>query len=190
GEGFSLTHLFLDERRRVLASVTRAMLGKHEETYQRIWEENRKLVHYLRQADAPIPEALRLVAGHVLAQALLEELARFDAAGAEGPLPARLFELAGEATALGLALDLAEGKPAATRMVTRALEAVAAAPGEERVAEALARIEGANRLGLRYGLWAAQNRFFEIWNRHRDAHARLAPLGAVLGFRPGEGTPA
>jgi alpha-amylase/alpha-mannosidase (GH57 family) len=183
GEGFSLTDLFLDERRRVLASVTRAMLDKHEETYRRIWEENRKLVHYLRQADAPIPEALALVARYVLSQQLLAEPARFEEAGGAGPLPDRLFELAGEATALGLTLDLAEGKPAATRMVARALDAVAESLTDAHVAAALALIEGAHRLGLRYGRWAAQNRFFEIWKRHGEARARLAPLGAVLGFR-------
>ena len=190
GEGFSLTDLFLDERRRVLASVTRATLDKYEETYRRIWEENRKLVHYLRQADAPIPEALALVARHVLSQELLGELDRFEFAGDAGPLPARLFDLAGEATALGLTLDLADGKAATTRMVARALDAVADAPTPERVAEALALIEGANRLGLRYALWAAQNRFFEIWNRQTEARGRLQPLGAVLGFRRGDGAPA
>jgi hypothetical protein len=186
GEGFSLTDLFLDERRRVLASVTRAMLERHEETYRRNWEETRKLVHYLRQADAPIPEALALVARHVLGQELLAELARFEAGGAAGPLPARLFELAGEATALGLTLDLDDGKPASARMVARALETVAETPTAARVTEALALIEGANRLGLRYARWAAQNRFFELWGRHPAAHPRLAALGAALDFRLGE----
>jgi hypothetical protein len=186
GDGFSLTDLFLDERRRVLASVTRATLDKHEETYRRIWEENRKLVHYLRQADAPIPEALALIARHVLGEALLDELRRFEAAGGVSPLPDRLFELAGEAAALGLTLELGEAKPESVRMVQRALAAVAASPTQARIDEALAFVEGANRLGLRYGLWAAQNRFFEIWNRHPDARARLAALGGALGFRLGE----
>jgi hypothetical protein len=186
GQGFSLTDLFLDERRRVLTSVTRATLDRYEETYRRIWEENRKLVHYLRQADAPIPEPLALVARHVLSQEVLAELGRFDATGAFGRLPDRLFELAGEATSLGLTLDLADGKAPTMRMVTRALNAVAETPTPERVTEALDLIEGAHRLGLRYGRWAAQNRFFEIWNRHADAHAHLQPLGAALGFRLGD----
>jgi hypothetical protein len=68
-------------------------------------------------------------------------------------------------------------------MVARALDAVAESLTDVHVAAALALIEGAHRLGLRYGRWAAQNRFFEIWKRHREARARLAPLGAVLGFR-------
>jgi hypothetical protein len=93
-----------------------------------------------------------------------------------------VFELAGEATALGLTLNLDAGKPIGVRLVRRALGAVAESPTPGRVAEALALIEGANRLGLRYGRWAAQNLFFETWARHPGAHVVLAPLGAELGF--------
>src|SRR5262249_40607318 len=50
---FALTHLFLEQRRQVLAHVMRVVLDKHEQTYQRVWEESRKVVQYLRQADAP-----------------------------------------------------------------------------------------------------------------------------------------
>ena len=183
GGSFSLTDLFLDERRRVLATVTRATLQRHEETYQQMWEENRKLVHYLRQADAPIPEVLRLVARHVIEQALLTELTKVETRGDTGALPDRMFELAGEATALGLTLDLAAGRPTAMRVVRRALTAVAEHPTPARVADALALIEGAHRLGLRYGRWATQNFFFETWARQPGAHAVLAPLGDALGFQ-------
>ena len=41
----------------------------------------------------------------------------------------------------------------------------------------------ARALGLRFGLWATQNRFFEIWRGQRDARPRLVPLGAALGFK-------
>jgi alpha-amylase/alpha-mannosidase (GH57 family) len=181
GGSFSLTDLFLDERRRVLASVTRATLQRHEEAYRQMWEENRKLVHYLRQADAPIPEVLRLVARHVLGQQILTDLARVEAQG-ERALPDRMFELAGEATALGLTLDLEAGRPLGIRLVCRTLAAVDDSPTPGRVAEALALIEGAERLGIRYGRWAAQNLFFATWARQAGAHAVLAPLGEALGF--------
>jgi alpha-amylase/alpha-mannosidase (GH57 family) len=180
---FSLTDLFLDERRRVLASVTRATLQRHEETYQQMWEENRKLVHYLRQADAPIPEVLRLVGRHVIEQEILGELARVEAQGERAALSDRMFERAGEAVALGLTLDLEAGRPIAIRLVRRTLLAVADDPTPARIAEAMALIEGAERLGLRYGRWAAQNLFFATWARHAGAHAALAPLGDALGFR-------
>jgi hypothetical protein len=93
-----------------------------------------------------------------------------------------MFELAGEAVALGLTLNLEAGRPIAIRLVRRALGAVAERPTPGRIADALALIEGANRLGLRYGRWAAQNLFFATWARHPGAHAVLAPLGDALGF--------
>src|SRR5207253_3209284 len=134
GEAFGLPHLFLEERRRVLARVIATTLEKHETTYRRIWEENRKLVRYLRQADAPIPDALAIVARHVLEQEALAELADVDRTGV---LSEALLEIFTDARALG----------------------------------------------LRFGLWATQNRFFEIWRGQRDARPRLVPLGAALGFK-------
>jgi alpha-amylase/alpha-mannosidase (GH57 family) len=182
GGSFSLTDLFLEERRRVLARVTRATLQRHEETYQQIWEENRKLVHYLRQADAPIPEALALVARHVLEQDVIGELSKMETRNDVGALPDRMLELAEEAAALGLTLDLEVGRSIAIRLVRRALTAVADQPTPSRIAATLALIDGANRLGLRYGRWAAQNLFFDTWARQPGAHAVLAPLGDALGF--------
>ena len=65
---------------------------------------------------------------------------------------------------------------------------MAADPSAERVAAAGRLITDARTLGLRFGLWATQNRFFEIWRDRREARPRLAPLGAALGFKlVGEG---
>jgi alpha-amylase/alpha-mannosidase (GH57 family) len=180
GEPFSLAHLFLEERRRVLASVLHAVLEKQEETYRRLWDETRKLVHYLRQVDVPLPDALALVARHVLEQQAYTELAQLEARPA---IPARVHEIMEEARALGLSLDLRPARFAANRVVRRALEAVAATPSAERVAEALALIEGARRLGLRYGHWATQNQFFELWRASGpEARGALRPLAEALGF--------
>jgi len=180
GEAFGLPHLFLEERRRVLARVIASVLDKHETTYREIWEENRKLVRYLRQADAPIPEALAIVARHVLEQEALAALADVDRTGT---LSERLLEMVAEASALGLTLDLSPAKPTMQAAVDRALEAVAADPTAERLHAAVRLITDARGLGLRFGLWATQNRFFEIWRARRDARARLAPLGSALGFK-------
>jgi len=179
GEPFTLAHLFLEERRRVLDSVIRAALDKPEETYRHIWEENRKLVHYLLQVDVPVPEALRLVGRHVLEQQACDELERTAELAA---IPERVFEIAAEAKALDLTLDLTRPRAAARRAVERTLDAVAEAPTAPHVAAATTLIEGANRLGLHYGLWAAQNRFFELWGAHPEARTTLRPLAASLGF--------
>ncbi|HEX6209236.1 MAG TPA: DUF3536 domain-containing protein [Methylomirabilota bacterium] len=179
GEAFELPHLFLDERRQVLARVIASVLDKHEETYRRIWEENRKLVRYLRQADAPIPEALAIVARHVLEQEARAELARVVEGGA---LPERAAEVVREAHALGLALDLAPATPGLQRAVLDALDAVDAEPVAERVAAVQRLVEQAGALGVDFGLWEAQNRLFAIWRAQPPARPVLAPLAAALGF--------
>lgn len=179
GGTYSLTDLFLEERRRVLSSVTAAVLERHETTYLHIWEENRRLMRYLRQADAPIPDALALAARHVLQQQILVELATARVSGA---IPDRAFELAGEAQALGLTLDLVRGREPLRLAIAVALDEVAAEPEPARVERALALIEGAERLNIGFGHWRAQNRFFEIWRARRDAWTTLAPLAKALGF--------
>ncbi|HET7341752.1 MAG TPA: hypothetical protein VFL90_09835, partial [Methylomirabilota bacterium] len=156
-----------------------SVLEKHEETYRQIWEENRRLVRYLRQADAPIPEALAIVARHVLEQEALGALAHVQR---PGPLPDRVYAAVGEARALGLTLDLGPAKTRLQAAVDAALDALAAAPTPERVADVGRLIADARGLGLRFGLWGTQNRFFEIWRAHRDARQVLGPLAAELGF--------
>ncbi len=175
----SLSHLFLDERRRVLASVIRATLDRHEETYRKIWEETRKLVHYLREVDAPLPEALAIVARHVLEQQVAAEFQPLPELGA---IPDRAFAIVGEAQTLGLTLDLAPLRFIMHRAVTQALDAIAEEPSSERVARATALIEGARRLGVPYGHWATQNRFFQLWRERPDARDVLLPLATTLGF--------
>jgi hypothetical protein len=179
GALLSLSHLFLEERRRVLAEVIRATLEKHEETYRRIWEENRKLVHYLREVDAPIPEALALVARHVLEQQVtveLEPLPQFAA------IPERAFAIVDEARALGLTLDLTSRRGLLHQALAQAIDDIAAAPSGDGVARAIALIEGARRLGVPYGRWATQNRFFQLWRERPEARGILKALAVTLGF--------
>jgi alpha-amylase/alpha-mannosidase (GH57 family) len=175
----SLSHLFLDERRRVLANVIRATLERHEETYREIWEENRKLVHYLRDVDAPIPEALAIIARHVLEQQVSVELQSLPNLAA---IPDRVVAIVDEAKALGLTLYLMPQRFIMQHAVARALALVAESPSRERVAQATTLIEGARRLGIRYGHSATQNRFFQIWTERPDARAELLPLANALGF--------
>ena len=175
----SLSHLFLEERRRVLTSVIRALLETHEETYRRIWEENRKLVHYLREVDAPIPDALALAARHVLERQASDGLERLLELG---EIPERVFAVVDEARGLGLALDLSPMRFLMHRAVVGAIAAIAAAPKEALVARAVALIEGARRLNLRYGQWVTQNHFFQLWREHPEARRILLPLADTLAF--------
>ena len=184
---FSLTHLFLEQRRHMLASVMRAVLEKHEQTYRRVWDESRKLVRYLRQADAPIPEVLRITAKYVLEEELVAELRRAPDAAA---LPEQVFEVSEEARSLGLELDSAAARPIIRLMVGRGLDALAERVTAERVAPIVTRVLGARRLGVGFGLWHTQNRVFALWRDHPEARDTLRPLVDALGFAlAGQPTP-
>jgi hypothetical protein len=176
---FSLTHLFLEQRRRVLANVIQAMLDKHEQTYHRIWEESRRLVRYLREADAPIPEVLRITAKHVLEEELAAELRR----AADAPtVPERVFEVSEEARSLGVDLDPTAARSLMRQAVRRALDMLTERPTGERTDRMMALVLGAKWLGIGFGLWGTQNRVFALWVDHPEARETLRPLAEALGF--------
>jgi alpha-amylase/alpha-mannosidase (GH57 family) len=186
-DSFGLPHLFIEERRRVLGSVIRAVLDRHEETYHRIWDESRKLVRYLREVEAPIPEVFRITAKHVLEEEITGEVRH---AAVAGTFSERAFELVAEARGLGLTLDLSAARPTMRRAVAEALASLRDTPAPERVAAVTALVEGAQRLGVRFGLWRTQNEFFELWTARPEARPLLRPLAAALGFALQEPPPA
>ena len=64
----------------------------------------------------------------------------------------------------------------------RAIDRVAESPTEAAVAQAVALVDDARRLGSGFGHWAAQNRFFALWTERPAARQVLAPLARALGF--------
>jgi hypothetical protein len=114
----------------------------------------------------------------VLEQEALAALARLD----DGALPERAAEIVREARTLGLKLDLTPARPALQRAVLGALDAVAAGPGEDRVAAVRRLVEDAAALGLEFGLWEVQNRFLEVWRAQPQGRPALEPLARALGF--------
>jgi hypothetical protein len=183
GEPFGLRHLFLEGRRRLIAAVTHAALERHEETFRQIWGETRMLVRYLGEVDAPVPEALALAGRHVMETEARTELEQTLSLGA---IPARVFELATEARALGLALDLTASRPVLRAAVSSALTAVAESPTPDRVNAVIALVEGARVVGVGFDRWAAQNRVFELWRAMPSARRALSPLAEALDFALGE----
>jgi hypothetical protein len=136
-------------------------------------------VRYLREVDAPVPEALALAGRHVMEDEARAELARTAALGA---IPPRVFELADEASAVGLPLDLGPCRPVLRAAETATNTQAAQSLSPERVAAVLALIDGARRLGVGFDRWTAQNRVFELWRRRPEARATLAPIADALGF--------
>lgn len=182
GKAYGIRDLFLEERRRILAALTEHVLRRFDETYRQLYEENRRLMQYLREADAPVPEALALAARYVLRREAERELATL--AEVER-IPDRVGELLAEARALGLELHL--DREVAAGHLERALLArmarLEAGVSYERVDAALAVLHLAEQVGFTPGLWAAQNRLFQLWRAvGEDARRLLGPLATALGF--------
>ncbi|MBM3220526.1 MAG: DUF3536 domain-containing protein [Candidatus Rokubacteria bacterium] len=176
---YGLRDLFLEGRRRLIAEVTRAALDRHEASLRQVWDETRKLVRYLREIDAPVPEALSLAGRHVMEEEARAELERTPRLGA---IPPRAFELVDEAREVGLRLDLEPCRPVLRGAVLAGLARVADSPAPERVTAVLALINGARRLDVGFDRWAAQNRVFDLWRKQPDARGALAPLADALGL--------
>lgn len=182
GKTYGIRDLFLEERRRILAALTETVLRRFEEIYRHLYEENRRLMQYLREVDAPAPEALMLVARYVLQRDVERELAAL-ADGDE--IPERISELLAESRSLGVDLGLDQERAAGhlERALLARMARLEAGVTYDGVHSALAVLHLGERLGAAPEIWAAQNRFFQLWRSVEDETRRLlAPLAAALGF--------
>jgi alpha-amylase/alpha-mannosidase (GH57 family) len=182
GKAYGIRDLFLEERRKILGAVTESVLLEIETTYRRLYEERRRLMQYMRDSDVPPPDALALAARYVLQRDLERDLPGLAEADR---IPDRVHELMAEARSLGI--DLALPRERVAGHLERAFLARLSRLCEELtsvgIEAALAVLRVARELGCVPELWAAQNRFFEIWQgQPPDGRRLLAPLGAALGF--------
>ncbi len=67
---YSLKHLFKDEQRKVVNQVISATIGEFEETYRRMYENNRILMGFLQETGMPIPRVFYTAAEFILNQDL------------------------------------------------------------------------------------------------------------------------
>jgi alpha-amylase/alpha-mannosidase (GH57 family) len=176
---FSVTDLFIEDRRRILATLLAQLIDRHESAVRHIWDETHGLLDYLESADVPLPETLAVVARRVLEQDALAALAE---APARVAIPPRVFDFIARARRLHLTLNLAPAGPHLRAALDRALDLLEAAPAPAAVAQAVALVEGAEHLAAGLEYWTAQNRFFELWRSREDLHAALRPLARALGF--------
>ncbi|HEV8308366.1 MAG TPA: DUF3536 domain-containing protein [Methylomirabilota bacterium] len=182
GRAYGIRDLFIAERRQILASVTESVLRRFEDTYRRLYEESRRLMQYLREADAPAPEALALAARYVLQRDVERELPRLAADGSAD----RIRELLTEARSLGFDLRVEPERvaPHLERALLARMARVWDDVTPDRIESALAVLQVGRELGCMPDPWTAQNRFFELWRiQERDARLVLGPLAAALGFR-------
>ena len=76
GRDYALRDLFLDERRRVAGVLLEGTLRRYEDDYLRVFEDNRRLMEFLREIDSPVPTPLRVAADVTLTRRILDVTGR------------------------------------------------------------------------------------------------------------------
>jgi alpha-amylase/alpha-mannosidase (GH57 family) len=192
--------LLLDDRRRVLAGVSEAVLSRLEDSYRQLYQENRRLMEYLRELDVPLPQGFSLAAGFLASRSFVRAATTLLQGGKDGD---ELTDIAAEARRWQAPLETSGVEDMLRRAVEESFTALFTDPLREGIAFTLHLLELAERLGLKLNLWKTQTLFARLCAKHlsslldRRMHEEtvahqislLRRLGERLGFHAIEGIP-
>lgn len=181
GPFFSLSDMFVAERRRILDRLTGEAREAATAAYERIVNQNRRLIEFLVHSGTPIPAELRVAAGFVVQcrfDRAVERLVRGEVAVTEAAA------VLGDSDRWGLGLD----RSGAARTFEAALaEAVGRLQQERNEAnlESCHRLlDAAAGLNVSLNVAAAQNVYYALWQDPQgNWPASLLPSWKRLGER-------
>jgi len=189
-DSFTLKDLFLESRRRILAGVTHEKMRHYDGVLRTLFEENQRLMDFVREADAPVPRIFLACAERVLNRDLEEAVAELLDSG----VTERLSGVLTQARRWGISLRLAEMEPRLRSHLSGLLSGLADAPNEALARQTTIFVRRVKSLNLPLFFWEAQNLFKAALARHAPALAQdrsdrarstldaLRSLGAELGF--------
>jgi len=154
---YSLTSLFRDEQRRIVALILNSTLLDIENSLKTIYQDHASLLHYLSQAGLPKPPALTLAAGFAINAGLRRTL---EAEPIDLPQMRYLLSLA---KADQVQLESATLSYIADQRMKRAMvELVMSSGSVEMLDRALGLARTLTELPFDLNLWQAQNIWYEI----------------------------
>jgi alpha-amylase/alpha-mannosidase (GH57 family) len=166
---YSLTSLFRDEQRRIVALILNSTLVDIENSLTTIYQDHASLLHYLSQAGLPKPPALTLAAGFAINAGLRRALE-----GEPIDLPQLRYFLS-LAKADQVQLESATLSYIADQRMKRAmLELLMSSGSLEMLDRALAMARTLTELPFDLNLWQAQNIWYEILRTSGYALTSLA----------------
>jgi len=190
---FTLKDLFLESRRRVLAGVTREKLEPYQGVFRSLFEENQRLMEFVREADAPVPRSFLAAAEVVLNDDLDDAIQEF----LEKRQTTRLANILQQSRRWDVPLRLAEMEPRLREHLNALLRQLVEKPDEILAGQAAAFVREVKTLNLPLFFWQAQNIFKSVMTRHAatlvgnsdpSSHATLEALRGLrweLGFLDG-----
>jgi alpha-amylase/alpha-mannosidase (GH57 family) len=156
---YSLKSLFKDEQRRILGVVMNSTLDEAAAVYRQLYEHHAPLMRYLSDLRIPLPKAFQTTAEYALNSNLRRALAqeRLDSG--------RILGLLEEARTAAVELDKTTLEFTFRRNLEGLTTRFAQSPGDmELLRELSEAIELIVAMPFPTVLWAAQNRFYNIWH--------------------------
>lgn len=183
GPSYGLEHVFEAEQRKILDRVTMDIRSRTYRVYERVVDENRRLIEFLNRTSLPLPPELRVAVAFVLQRRWDERMAEFLAGEAELD---ELLAVGDDARRWNIALDYEEASQNFGKAVAQTLSQVSRWD-EAVVGRAEALLDAAAALGVRVDLTVAQNALFKTWVSQHEAwpavlRERVRELGRRLGF--------
>lgn len=157
---YSLKDLLTEERRKLIFQIIAETFARFENTYRQQYEENRKLMEYLKEIEAPIPRPFLVAAEYTLTQDLERETKHLeDTLDWE-----RVIALVEEIQRWNLKVEAERLEPPFRRTLETALDdALKSLDQRGKLENALQILKIAHLLPFPVNFWGAQNRFYQFW---------------------------
>jgi alpha-amylase/alpha-mannosidase (GH57 family) len=185
-EYFSLSHLFAEERHRILHLLSRETLTRLDQLYAQVYRDNYGILAAFRRDNLSVPVELQVAAEITLNQRLLVELKRLESE----QLPiAELDAVAIEAEQLGCNLQRGEAVRILEDSIWRSLSQLFETASEnfidqdDQINQIEYTINLAERLHFNLNLDRAQELYWHQFHRlPKQARAEISRLGERIGI--------
>jgi alpha-amylase/alpha-mannosidase (GH57 family) len=153
GRDYSLADMFAEDQRELLGRITAGSFERFESSLVLMYDENRKLMEYLIEIGAPLPQGFLAIAEYVLRSRLIDELRGF----VDRPETSLMMDVARQANRFGLRVVDARVQLAIAEALEQVFHQLALMPtgGLCRIANQLLDVVELMRVPL--DLWDAQN---------------------------------
>lgn len=153
---YSLKHLFKDEQRKIVNQVISSTIEEFEETYRRMYENNRLLMGFLRETGMPIPRVFYTAAEFTLNQDLKK-------ACEEEKDPRRTQSILLDMKKWNIPIDTADHEFAIRRRIEMLIDELRKHPADFSLLQKIeSKLQLFPALPFKIDLWHVQNVYYDM----------------------------
>ncbi len=183
---YTVRDLFIDERRKIAEFLLESTLPRYLEIYERIYEENREHLHFLRSINAPTPPPLKAAAEFALNSRISQAVTKLliGEIGVED-IEELALRVRVEESKLGCEVNWEGLKKALEKLVKKNMESMFEDYETRKAEDVLRIIEFGERIKLNLDIWGIQNLFWGLIGKKallKDESDSIFRLGEKLRF--------